>query len=94
MGLSREICRLCFHANPVGFSVPDNVWEAAMPPDHRQSVLCLACFARLADEKLIPWDGEIALYPVSMATHLGKVNEILTDQTYCTLSSSSATVQT
>lgn len=41
-----------------------------MPPEHLSSVVCISCFARLADEKLIPWDQDIQLYPVSMHTHL------------------------
>jgi hypothetical protein len=27
----------------------------------------------LADEKLVPWDRQIQLYPVSMHTHLARV---------------------
>jgi hypothetical protein len=67
---SREICKICFHANPVGFHVPDEIWEAAIPERMRGEVICLQCFARLADEKLVAWDGVINFYPVSMATHL------------------------
>ena len=70
MSLSREICKLCFRANPVGFSVPDEVWADAIPVEHQSQVVCISCFARLADEKLIPWDRDICLYPVSMHAHL------------------------
>ena len=70
MSLSREICRMCWRANPVGFSVPDNVWQDVIPPEHRSHTVCLSCFTRLADEKLVPWDYSIRLYPVSMHTHL------------------------
>jgi hypothetical protein len=73
MPLSREICKMCFWVNPVGFYVPDEIWLEAIPPEHRSSVVCISCFARLADEKLIPWDGQIQLYPVSMATHWDNV---------------------
>lgn len=70
IGLSREICRICFGANPLGFYVPDSVWDAVVPSELRQKVICFSCFARLADEKLIPWDEQIKFYPVSMNTHL------------------------
>lgn len=70
---SREICKLCFRANPVGFSVPDEIWKDVVPSKHRSDVVCISCFARLADEKLIPWDRQIRLYPVSMHTHLRDV---------------------
>ena len=70
---SREICKLCFRANPVGFVVPNKIWNDVIPPEHCSSVVCISCFARLADEKLIPWDNQIQLYPVSMHTHLSNV---------------------
>jgi len=75
MFLSREICKLCFRVNPVGFSVPDEIWKYTIPSEHQSDVVCLQCFARLADEKLIPWDRDIRLYPVSMYTHLDNVND-------------------
>ena len=70
MSLSREICKICFRANPVGFSVPDEIWKDVVPSVHLSSTICISCFAGLADEKLTPWDKEIKLYPVSMYTHL------------------------
>ena len=69
---SREICKLCYHVNAVGFSVPDEVWAAVVPDHVRDNVVCLSCFTRLADEKLIEWDQEIQFYPVSMTTHVGR----------------------
>ena len=71
--MSREICKICWHVNPVGFSVPDAVWEAVVPLQFRSNVLCILCFARLADEKLIPWDEDIKFYPVSLYTHLDEL---------------------
>lgn len=78
MPLSREICRICFRVNPVGFYVPDDVWNAVIPPEHLSNVVCISCFARLADEKLVPWDRDIQLYPVSMYSHLyGGLNHLM-----------------
>jgi len=79
--LSREICKLCFRTNPVGFHVLDEIWKDTIPKKHQSDVVCLSCFARLADEKLIPWDRHIKLYPVSMFTHLEGVHEILEKNT-------------
>jgi len=70
-GVSREICKLCYHVNSVGFHVPDEVWEATLPEALWEQIVCLPCFIRLADEKSILWDSEIQLFPVSLATHLG-----------------------
>lgn len=67
---SREICKSCFHINAVGFSVPDEVWKSAVPEQLQNRILCLGCFTRLADEKLIPWDDCIEFWPVSLATHI------------------------
>ena len=76
MSASREICKLCYHVNAVGFSVPDDVWAAVVPEHVRDNVVCLACFTRLGDEKLIAWDQEIELWPVSMATHARGLGEV------------------
>ena len=69
--MSREICKICYHVNPVGYTVPDELWQTVIPHSMQRHVVCLTCFARLADEALIAWDDDIKLYPVSMASHLG-----------------------
>jgi len=67
---TREICKVCWHVNAIGFSVPGEVWRAAVPKELQSRVVCLSCFTRMADEKLIPWDKHIQFFPVSLATHL------------------------
>ena len=67
---TREICKICYRVNAVGFAVPDQIWNAVVPESFCHSVVCLSCFTRMADEALIPWDREIQFYPVSMSTHL------------------------
>lgn len=71
MALTREICKACNQISAVGFSVPDEMWQAAVPSHLCNSVLCIACFARFADEQLIPWDRGIQFHPVSLASHYG-----------------------
>jgi len=73
MPLSREICKMCFRVNPVGFTVPNELWCDAIPPEYQSKVVCISCFAHLADEKLLPWDRHIKFYPISMQTHLKEV---------------------
>lgn len=68
---TREICKACWKINRVGFSVPDEIWDAVVPTRLRDSVLCLDCFTRFADEQLISWDTQIKFYPISAKTHLG-----------------------
>lgn len=67
---TRERCQLCGDISPVGFHVPDETWRAAVHPSLVHSVLCLPCFASMADEKLIRWDEGIRVFPVSLAGHL------------------------
>lgn len=69
-GVSREICKSCGSSNGVGFTVADDVWKAAVPILFQNHVLCLGCFTRFADEKLIAWDKQIEFWPVSFVTHL------------------------
>jgi hypothetical protein len=69
--MTREICKACWRPSPVGFSVPDEVWNAVRHPNLPGNVLCIMCFAALADEQLIQWDKKIEFFPVSLASHLG-----------------------
>jgi len=67
--LRRETCKRCWWENPVGFSVPDDVWRAAVPARHRTHVLCLTCFDRYATSRGVDWTtGGIGFYPVAGAT--------------------------
>lgn len=68
--IPRETCSICFHVNRVGFSVPDKTWERIVPFQFKNSTVCLLCFTRLGDEKLIQWDVGIRFFPVSMKTHV------------------------
>lgn len=70
MNPTRERCQMCHRISSVGFHVPDAVWEAAVHPHWRNSVLCVQCFIAQADEKLLRWDEEIRFFPVSLRSHL------------------------
>lgn len=65
----REICHLCHEVSRVGFHVPDDIWQAAMHKSDWNNIVCLSCFARLADERGVEWDNDIAFYPVSRISH-------------------------
>lgn len=68
MNATREICKLCWRVNRVGFHVPDDVWLSVVPAHVREHVVCLDCFTRLADEAGLPWDLDIQFFPVSART--------------------------
>lgn len=65
----REICALCHEVSRVGFWVPDKIWKAAVHRHYQNSILCLRCFTRWADEKSVQWDKNIKFYPVSRISH-------------------------
>ena len=66
--MTREICKICYNVNRIGFSVSDDMWSKVAPIGFNK-VICINCFTRLADEKLVRWDN-IRLYPVSLANFL------------------------
>ena len=68
----RQICSLCHEVSRVGFSVPDDVWELATHISQRNSIICLRCFTRMADERQVEWDKKIEFYPVSWITHISR----------------------
>lgn len=67
--VTREICKICFQPNRIGFAVPDKVWASVVKPAYANKVICLQCFTRMADEAKIAWDDNIQFYPVSLVTH-------------------------
>lgn len=67
---TRERCQMCHRYSPVGFHVPDDVWEASVHPHWRNGPLCIMCFAAGADERGVRWDDDIVFYPVSLRTHM------------------------
>jgi len=66
---SREICKACYEINRIGFSVPFELWDMAVPKNLHESVVCLRCFTRWADDQHLEWDKDITFYPVSFVTH-------------------------
>lgn len=66
---TRERCGVCQRPSPIGFHVPDDMWRRVVPDYHRQTVMCIMCFASFGDERLIAWEDGIEFYPVSLRTH-------------------------
>jgi hypothetical protein len=65
----RQICALCNEISRVDFWVPDEIWKSALHKSQLNSIICLECFTRLADERSVEWDKEIKFYPISWTTH-------------------------
>lgn len=66
----REICGLCHRVSPVGFWVPNEIWEAVVHSSRMHDIHCLTCFIERADEKLIDWSKDIKFYPTSLKEHI------------------------
>ena len=50
---TREVCSICGNISRVGFWVPDKIWKQVMHVSLQNNIVCLECFAKRADEKLI-----------------------------------------
>jgi hypothetical protein len=50
--------------------VPDEIYKAAIRPQFRDGYICLECFVKEADEKLIEWDKDIIFHPYSGVTRM------------------------
>ena len=61
----REFCNVCYQPNATPFVVPDAVWQRSVPKAFRKAELCLMCFAKFADEQLVPWCETVAVNPIS-----------------------------
>lgn len=63
---TREWCNCCNNYSPVSFHVPDEIWnEVTMGKFQR---LCIMCFAKRADERLIDWAKDIQFFPFSLVS--------------------------
>ncbi len=51
-----EVCADCGRNNVLGFSVPDEVWQAVTEGTQFENrVLCILCFDALATERDVDW---------------------------------------
>lgn len=72
----RPTCGMCHDVSVIDFLVPGDVWIEVVHPRYQGSVLCLRCFARRADEKLIDWSQGIQLFPRPLSGHLVAIGAI------------------
>lgn len=64
----RQWCAMCGQIHKIDYWVPDEIWYEAIHPHLNTSRICLNCFMARADEKFLPWDKEIKLWPCSFFT--------------------------
>lgn len=70
----RQKCAACSQVLTIDYHVSDGIWYEAVKPFYNNSIICINCFARWADEKLLPWCQEITLRPCSMRIQIDMVN--------------------
>lgn len=62
----RQYCAICGNLYAVDYHISNQeIWDEAIHPHYRGSTVCLECFIRRADEKMLPWDHWITFYPRS-----------------------------
>lgn len=40
----QQTCKVCGRPDKFDFHVPDEIWEAVVPPEFQRHVVCLTCF--------------------------------------------------
>jgi len=50
-----QTCKVCGHADKFNFHVPDEVWQAIVPEEYQDRVVCLACFDEFAYRRGVPY---------------------------------------
>lgn len=71
----RMSCAICGGLHAIDYIVPNDIWAHAIHPFYQNSLVCIMCFIRRADEKLLPWDKVIKIDGLySMASQI-KIQE-------------------
>lgn len=47
----QQTCKVCGHPDKFNYNVPDIIWEAIVPYEFQNRVVCLACFDKFAYQK-------------------------------------------
>lgn len=55
----QQTCKACGRADKFNFNVPDALWDAVVPAELRNRVVCLACFDQFARERGVDYAGSI-----------------------------------
>jgi hypothetical protein len=58
---TRQWCDMCGEICRIIFWVPDDVWLECIPRHHWTSRVCIECFMKRADEKLIQWEKDLKI---------------------------------
>ena len=56
-----QTCKVCGHRDKFDFHVPDDVWEAVVPPKYRNRVVCLSCFDNFALARQVNYAPHLAI---------------------------------
>lgn len=70
---NRQFCDWCHEVCRIDFAVPNEMWDEVMATPNRIGRVCVNCFARRADEKMVRWCDSITLRPMSKRRHFDDV---------------------
>ena len=57
---ARQRCKACGQTDGFNFTVPDDIWEAVVPPRLIGRVVCLRCFDRFAKEREVDYSTSVS----------------------------------
>jgi hypothetical protein len=57
--VKNQTCKACGERDKFNFDVPDHIWQAVVPSQLRQLVVCLPCFDEFARQAEIPYAHHI-----------------------------------
>lgn len=55
----RQTCKACLNQDGFNFHVPDSIWNASVPAELRNRVVCLSCFDRFAHDRGVDYKPHI-----------------------------------
>lgn len=61
-------CKVCGRPDKFDFYVPDELWQAIVPPSFQGNVVCLCCFDDFAKKKGINYSLQTLYFAGRMAT--------------------------
>ena len=54
-----QTCKVCGHRDKFNFNVPNDVWEAVVPLEYQNRVVCLACFDDFATARRVDYAARL-----------------------------------
>jgi len=63
----QQTCKVCHRPDKFDFYVPDEIWQAVVPKEYRNRVVCLGCFDDFAAARQVDYATHLAAAPLWFA---------------------------